>query len=500
MHWPVAHGRLADNRRELLRLNRRAAELGARVIVNTEMALSGYGFDSREEIAPLTETADGPTVEALADLAREHGLYLALGLAERDPLTDAFHNCALLLGPDGRVQARRRKVTAEAKWACPGPAVQDDCCDTPFGRLGLLICSETYFSLLPRLMALKGVDLLLVPANWPPGAMDPARIWRCRALENRIHLAACNRSGQDRRMDCDQARSHLFDPQGCDRLTPQPAEPGIFMARLPLEDGRLPGQQRRRRLAGRQPGRYHYIASQLNRIQDLTGFLGLPGPGRLAVHCLTGLGEGPLELECLVRRMPAQADQDRRLALLPGSLPTTTDLEGLARLAATTGVDLLFRVLTPDQGSALVHCAPDAAAPVRLSANGDQAGKPPYLDLGPARVGLATAEDLMHPELALALAKRGCDLVAVNSPRLGETQLDLLALRSLERVAVAVASPGAALISGLPQGHSLGALEWAGWGQSCAMSLDTGQTRSKVYEELIDFPALLGPPAGEAEA
>lgn len=174
VHWPVAHGQGEANRREILRLNRRAAQLGARVIVNTEMALSGYGYDSRQEIAPVLESADGQTIEELAALAREFGLYLALGMAERDSLTEAYHNSAVLLGPDGRIKARRRKVTAEAKWACPGTAIQNDCCDTPFGRVGLLICSETYFSLLPRTMALKGVDLLLVPANWPPGPWNQA--------------------------------------------------------------------------------------------------------------------------------------------------------------------------------------------------------------------------------------------------------------------------------------------------------------------------------------
>ncbi len=497
LHWPVVHGRVEDNRRELLRLNRRAAELGAQVIVNTEMGLTGYAFDSRSEIAPLVETGDGSSVTALAELAREFELHLALGLAERDPGNGAYHNSAVLLGPDGRIQARRRKVTAEAKWACPGAAIQSDCCDTPFGRLGLLICSETYFSLLPRVMALKGVDLLLTPANWPPTGLDPGQVWRGRALENGFHLAACNRSGLDKRMDCGQARSHLFAPDGRDLLPDRPVEPGVYLARLPLKNGRLPRERRRRILASRRPGEYHYLASQLNRVQDLTTFLELPPTGRLELHCLAG-GEQPvLELEALERLLPKVADQARHLAVLPGAGWGRDAQEGLLRLARATGMDFLASLAGLGQESLPHHFAPDASAPSLL---GRQDQEPPFLDLGPARVGLASARDLLHPELALALAKRGCDLVAVSAGRLEADHLELLALRSLERVVVALASVGAALVAVPPRGHDPVTLERAAAGQACSFSLDTAQTRSKVYEELLDLPTLLASSSGELGA
>lgn len=500
IHWPVAHGQKDHNRHELLRLNRRAAELGARVIVNTEMALSGYGFDSRSEIAPLLETADGQTLAALADLARQFGVYLALGLAERDLLTGAYFNAAFILGPDGQVKARRRKVTAEAKWACPGQAVQDDCCDTPWGRLGLLICSETYFSLLPRLMALKGVDLLLVPANWPPGSLDPSRLWRCRALENGLHLAACNRAGADARLDCSEAISCLYDPQGRGHLPAQAVEPGIFLANLPLTDGRLPSDVRARRLAGRSPGLYPYLAAQLNRIQDLTGFLGLPAPGLLRLHALSREETSLADLDGLESRLNSLGGSGHRLAVLPGWGGGSTAVEGLARLAKDRGVNLVCRLEEGGQAEACFFFPDQDGGELRRLPLGRDEAEPACLDLGPARVGLARAEDLMHPELALALAKRGCDLVAVSAGRLDADQVEVLALRCLERLAVALAGRGLALIAAPPEGHHSGPLLRAAGDQACSLDLDTAATRNKSYEELMDLPRLLAPLAGPVRA
>ncbi len=498
VHWPVAHGKKDHNRRELLRLNRRAAELGARVIVNTEMSLSGYGFDSRDEIAPLLESAEGQTMAALAELARSHGVYLAWGLAERDNATEAYYNAAYLLGPDGQVKARRRKVTAEAKWACPGPCHQDDTCDTPWGRLGLLICSETYFSLLPRLMALKGVDLLLAPANWPPGSLDPLHLWRCRALENGMGLAACNRSGADKRLDCSAARSCLYDHLGRDHLPAREAEPGIFLANLPLTDGRLPTRARGRILAGRNPSLYPYLAAQLNRIQSLTSFLDLPAPGLLHVHALSCEESDPFDLDGLEARLADPTDEAAHLAVLPGLTVGTMAEEGLARLALAQGCGLICSPQAAGGDAAGWFFPGRAGEGVQRIPLGRAAQDPGHLDLGPARVGLAQAEDLMHPELALALAKRGCDLVAVSAASLEPEQVEVLSLRCLEKLAVAVACRGQAFIVTPPEGHQAGTQVRAKGRETCSLALDTAFTRNKAYEETVDYQALLTPQREEA--
>nr|NJM04843.1 carbon-nitrogen hydrolase family protein [Desulfobacula sp.] len=85
VHAGVVHKDPEGNRKELIRLNREAALGGARLILNTELAVSGYSFQSREDIAPYTETEAGETVTAMASLAREQGVYIGVTFPERDP-------------------------------------------------------------------------------------------------------------------------------------------------------------------------------------------------------------------------------------------------------------------------------------------------------------------------------------------------------------------------------------------------------------------------------
>ena len=118
-------------------------------------------------------------------------------------------------------------------------------------------------------------------------------------------------------------------------------------------------------------------------------------------------------------------------------------------------------------------------------------------DLGPARVGLASAADLLHPELALALAKRGCDLVAAGGGRLSPEERDVLSFRSLERITLALAWRGGGLVSSPPEGHEAASrLEVMGTG-IVSRSLDTRRTRAKGYEERLDYQTLLE--SGEEE-
>ena len=457
IHPHLNHGRLDDNLALLLELNQKAARLGARIILNTEMGLSGYGFDSRAEIAPLARTVDSRAVKAFGDVAAEHGIYLALGLAERDPRSETYYNTALLLGPIGKPLAKRRKITAESKWACPGPARQPDLAETPWGRVGLLICSETYFSLLPRALALKGADLLLVPANWPPGALDPRRLWRARALENGVYLAACNRAGQDKRLDMSQARSCVMDPWGDDLLPAEEAEPGLFLAELPLHDGRLPSEaEREHRLADRKPGAYHYIYSQLNRVKDLRTYLDLPAPGLLEVHALGLSREASCQGDELWPALEALANggsgNNIRLAVLPALSRDQVSRQMLAETAARLGLHLACQMPREDGARPMVLFPPEGE-PRAWDLPEQGTAEPPTIDIGPARVGLAQAMDLLHPELALAMAKRGCDLVAASGGMLDDAQREVLAMRGLERVTLALAFRGGGLIL-LPAGRA----------------------------------------------
>lgn len=81
----------------------------------------------------------------MAEIAREHSVFNGIGLAERDDDTGIYYNTAIMIGRDGTRVCRHRKINAEMRWACPGDPKQVNTFETPWGRMGILICSDTYY-------------------------------------------------------------------------------------------------------------------------------------------------------------------------------------------------------------------------------------------------------------------------------------------------------------------------------------------------------------------
>ena len=107
---------------------------------------------------------DAPEVDLFRQIARDHELYLGLGLFERDG--DAVFNTLALLGPDGEVAGCYHKVhlavlSESDSGVLPGetfPVV-----DTRLGRMGFNICMDTSAAESSRMVGLNGADFLLMP-------------------------------------------------------------------------------------------------------------------------------------------------------------------------------------------------------------------------------------------------------------------------------------------------------------------------------------------------
>jgi predicted amidohydrolase len=97
----------------------RAAKQGAEFIGFPELSLNGYSFSK----TMLWLRLDGPEVAAIAKKAREKGVYVSVGLAEEDKDGKRW-NTQLVIGPDGKVIARHRKIwlTAEKGFTEKGSA------------------------------------------------------------------------------------------------------------------------------------------------------------------------------------------------------------------------------------------------------------------------------------------------------------------------------------------------------------------------------------------
>lgn len=196
-----------SNLHHALHLAHQAAENGANLIVLPELVTTGYAFANRAEAFAHAEAIpQGPACERLLAFAREHQVYLAAGVAERDG--GQLYDSAVLVGPDGFIGKYRKAHlwNQEKLWFTPGN-LGFPVFDTPIGRIGLLICWDIWFPEVPRLLALQGADIICSLNNWvwtPPPLFDATG--KCMASYltitaahvNNVFIAAANRVGSDR--------------------------------------------------------------------------------------------------------------------------------------------------------------------------------------------------------------------------------------------------------------------------------------------------------------
>jgi predicted amidohydrolase len=177
-----------------------AAGNGARLVIFPECALTGYGFESLDEAQPHVETLPGPASEALAADCRRLNVFAVFGLLERGDGGQVFNTCALT-GPAGLVAGYRKvhlPFLGVDRFMTPG--------DQPFAVhdlggliVGMNICYDASFPESARVLALLGADLIVLPTNWPRGALGTAKyVVHTRALENHVYFAAVNRVGEER--------------------------------------------------------------------------------------------------------------------------------------------------------------------------------------------------------------------------------------------------------------------------------------------------------------
>ena len=137
----------------------------------------------------------GPATEILGKAARKAGIYLAIGVIERDSQFSrgTLYCTTLYFGPDGRLLGKHRKLKPTAAerliWG-EGDGSTLTVLDTELGKIGGLICWENYMPLARMAMYGKGVELYLAPTA------DSRDTWQATlrhiACEGRCFVLGCN--------------------------------------------------------------------------------------------------------------------------------------------------------------------------------------------------------------------------------------------------------------------------------------------------------------------
>jgi predicted amidohydrolase len=168
----------------------------AQLFVAPELALSGYAFQSRDEVAAMAQDPATPQFDGLARLARAKEAAIVLGFAER--AGSLVFNSSVLIAPDGSRSVYRKihLFDREKLFFAPGnrpPSVVE----IAGVRIGMMICFDWIFPELARSLANQGADILCHPANLVLPYCQDAMITRC--IENRVFAVTANRTGVEER-------------------------------------------------------------------------------------------------------------------------------------------------------------------------------------------------------------------------------------------------------------------------------------------------------------
>jgi omega-amidase len=218
--WPVV-SRKDENLERAETFLRDAAREGAALCVLPEMFQTPYELDAMERAA---EPADGPTLTRIRDAARDLRLHVVAGsFPERDG--SAIYNASFLIGPDGAVIGRHRKIhlfdvsleevkVKESAVLSPGDAPL--VAELPFCRLGVAICYDVRFPEVFRFFESSRVDVIALPAAFSrtTGAAHWHLLLRSRAVDCQAYVAAACPAPLDGAKYVTFGHSLVVDPWG----------------------------------------------------------------------------------------------------------------------------------------------------------------------------------------------------------------------------------------------------------------------------------------------
>jgi predicted amidohydrolase len=145
------------------------ARIAADLVVLPELANSGCDFYPEHALDLAEEVGDsgipvGPTLRAWRRVAEEKGIFVVGGFLEREG--DSLYNSAAVVGPGFFGRYRKTHLWDKEKLLYE-PGHELPVFETSLCRIGVLICYDAWFPEVARTLALRGADLLCVPANVP---------------------------------------------------------------------------------------------------------------------------------------------------------------------------------------------------------------------------------------------------------------------------------------------------------------------------------------------
>ncbi|MDK2872068.1 MAG: omega-amidase [bacterium] len=201
------------NRNKVRALLERIKGKNPDVIVLPEMWDTSYDIKNLKDLAPIENPK---TLKFLMDIAVQYNVNVVGGSI---PFFEKgnIYNTSFVFNREGKLLGIYRKVhlfglMGEDRTFARGNEI---CLFELDGiKCGLMICYDLRFPELARTLALKGAEVIFVPAQWPAARLVHWKLLlQARAVENECYVVGVNRCGKEGDL-LFSGGSFVFDPWG----------------------------------------------------------------------------------------------------------------------------------------------------------------------------------------------------------------------------------------------------------------------------------------------
>lgn len=234
-----------DNLNKASVMIEQATNKGADIVVLPEMFNCPYDhryFRPFAEILP-----GGETEQMLSEAARREGIFLIGGSIPELDNEGKLFNTSLIFDPSGKLIGKHRKVHLfdvqvkdgihfkESDTLTAGNQIT--LFNTPWGKMGNMICYDIRFPEQTRLMAMAGAKMIFVPAafNMTTGPVHWEILFRSRAMDNLIYMLGCSPARDTHSSYIAYGHSLVTNPWG-KVISQLKEEEGILSVELNLDE------------------------------------------------------------------------------------------------------------------------------------------------------------------------------------------------------------------------------------------------------------------------
>jgi predicted amidohydrolase len=178
-----------------------------------------------DEFKAQLDTIPGPTTDRISEKAREHGMHIVYGIIALLP-GGQMANTSALFGPDGDILNVHRKTVLTPGLETPELTKGDELnvISTALGEIGQLICADASLPESPRVLAIKGAEIICHSmGSFYVDDPDKRYVVRditlrshcspSRAIDNNVFIVVANLVGVHGGMEF-YGKSRIMNPRG----------------------------------------------------------------------------------------------------------------------------------------------------------------------------------------------------------------------------------------------------------------------------------------------